>query len=84
MDHICFFRKDALNDCNMTYLAHHVTSCDLDLRSDFDIDLFRSTCTYFDAFRREEHDAAKIMSLALLVQKVFAKTSLKKRYFDLS
>ena len=81
---ICFFRRDASNDIQYDLLGSTVTSGDIDLRSDFEIDLFRSTCTYFDAFRREEHDAAKIMSLALLVQKVFAKTSLKKRYFDLS
>ena len=59
--------------CNMTYLVQHVTSLDLDLRSNFEIDVFRSTCRYFDAFRREEHDAAKILALAFLVQKLFAK-----------
>ena len=46
----------------MTYMAQHVTSRDLELRSNSDIDFLRSACTYFDAFRREEHDAAKIMS----------------------
>ena len=34
---------------NMTFLAQNVTSRDLDLRSNFEIDL-RSKCTYFDAF----------------------------------
>ena len=48
--------------CDMTYLAQHVTSHDLDLRSNFEIDLFRSTGTYFDAFRREERDAARGLS----------------------
>ena len=57
----------------MTYLAHHMTSRDLGLRSNSDIDLLMSTCTYFDAFLREEHDAAKILLLAFLVQKLFAK-----------
>ena len=58
----------------MTYFVHYVTSCDLDLRSDSDIDLSRSICTYvpiyFDASVKEERDAAKIMSLAFLVQKL--------------
>ena len=47
---------------NTTHLIRHVTSRDIDMSSNFEIGLFRSTCTYFDAFRREEHDAAKIMS----------------------
>ena len=59
--------------CNMTNLARHVTSRDLDLRSNSDIDLLRSKCTYFDASWRQEHDAAKIMPLSFLVQKLFAK-----------
>ena len=70
--------------CNMTYLARQLTSRDLDLRSNFDIDLLRSICTYFDASRHQEHDSAKIMSVAFLVQKLFAKNHFckKKRYFD--
>ena len=63
----------------MTYLAQQVTSRDLDLRSSSDIDLLRSTRTYFDAFRREEQDAAKIMSLAFLVLKLFAKNRFCKK-----
>ena len=60
--------------CNMTYLAQHMTSIrDLDLRSNSGI-----------AFRREEHDAAKIMPPAFVVQKLFAIFFAKKRYFDLS
>ena len=62
--------------CNMTYLARHVTSRDLDLRSNSDIDLLRSKCTYFDVSWRQEHDAAKILSVAFLVQKLFAKKNL--------
>ena len=70
--------------CSITYSAQNVTSRDLDLRSNFEIDLFRSKCRYFNTFRRLEHDAAKIMSLAFLVQKVFAKNSFcEKRYFDI-
>ena len=66
------FAKTHRMICNMTYLVQHVTSRDLDLRSNFEIDLFRSTCSYFDAFRREENDAGKIRYLAFLVQKLFA------------
>ena len=43
--------------------------------------LLRSTCTCFDAFWREEHDAAKILSLAFSVHKLLAKTRLKKTLF---
>ena len=32
--------------CNITYLAQHVTSRDLELRSNSDIGLLRSICTY--------------------------------------
>ena len=38
---------------------------------------------YFDASRREEHDVAKIMSLASLGQKLLVKNHFrKKNYFD--
>ena len=57
-----------------------MSSSDLDMMPNFEIDLFRSTCAYFDAFRREEHDAAKTTSLAFLIQKLFAKkTFLQKK-----
>ena len=69
--------------CKMTYLAQLVTSRDLDLKPNPDIDLLRSACTYFDAFRREEYNATKIRSLAFLVQKLLEK-KMKKGYFDLS
>ena len=46
---MCFSRLDASIDGSMTYLAQHVTSCDLGLRSNSDIDLLRSKCPYFDA-----------------------------------
>ena len=64
---------------NMTYLARHVTSRGLDLRSNSDIELLRSECTYFDASRRQERDAAKILSLDFLVQKLFVKDHLCKK-----
>ena len=60
--------------CNMPYLTRHVTSHDLDLKSNSEIDFLRLKCTYFDASWRQEHDAAKIMPLAILVKKLFAKS----------
>ena len=78
---MCFSRTYASND--MQYDLQYTR--DLDLRQNSDIDLLRSICTYFNASRREEHDAAKNMSLAFLVRKLFAKPVFaKKRYFDLS
>ena len=59
--------------CNMTYLGHDVTSSDLDLRSNFDLDFPRSTCIYFDASRREKHGGVRIISLTFLIEKLLAK-----------
>ena len=59
--------------CKMTYLGHHVTSRDLELRSHLDITFYRSTFIYFDASRRDEHDGVSNISLALLIKKLFAK-----------
>ena len=84
---MCFSRADASTDmqCSkMTYLARYVTSRDLNLRSTLEIDLLMSICSYFDASLRQEHYADKIMSLALLVQKLFAKKNIfaKKALFS--
>ena len=68
--------------CNMACLGHDVTSSDFDLRSDFDLDLPRSTCTYFDRSRIEEHDGVRIISLAFLDQKLLAKNHLCHLTFD--
>ena len=59
----------------MTHLPEHVSLAlrDIDMRSDSDIDILRSTCAYFEASWREEHDTIEIMSLAFLVQMLFAK-----------
>ena len=57
---------------------HHVTSHDVDMRSDFDIDFLWSTCIYLDASPQEEDNDARIMSQALLVQKLLARTFLPK------
>ena len=69
--------------CNMIYLGHHLTSGDLDLRSNIDLTHLRSPCIWFDAPRREEHAGIRMKSLAFLVQKLFAKTfffAKKNRY----
>ena len=63
--------------CNMTNLAQHGPWPDVKFWNG----LFRSLCTYFDAFRREQYDAAKIMSLAFLVQKLFVNRFCKKVLF---
>ena len=54
----------------MALLADDVTSHDVDLRSNFDINLLMSTCIFFDVSCREEHDGARIMSLAFFSSKV--------------
>ena len=69
----CFDRKNASDDIQYYLLAQRVTLRVLDLSSKFDIAILRSTYTHFDASRREEQYAAKIMSLAYIVQKLFEK-----------
>ena len=58
----------------MTYLAQYVTSRDLDrgqtLTFTFEGQYVRA---YFDAFRQQEQNTAKIMSLAFVVQKLVSK-----------
>ena len=65
-----FSRRDALTD-----MQHDLSRSrrDLDLRSNFDLDLSRSTCICFDASWQEEHDGVRIIPIAFLVQKLFAK-----------
>ena len=67
--------------CNMIYLVQHLTSDDLDLRSNIDLTLLRSSCAWFNAPWRDEHAGTRIRPLAFLVQKLFAKKD-KNRYFD--
>ena len=58
---------------------------DLDLRSNFDLDLSRSCYTCFDAPWRGKHDGVKIIALSFQTQKLSLKTvSLKNAVFDLS
>ena len=86
----CFDRKNASDDIQYYLLAQRVTLRVLDLSSKFDIAILRSTYTHFDASRREEQYAAKIMSLAYIVQSYlrifqFSKTIFPKtRYFYIS
>ena len=65
--------------CNVTYLARHVTSRHLWPEAKFWHWPFRVNMYIFLLSRREEHDAAKTMSLAFLGQKLFAKTHFYKR-----
>ena len=60
--------------CNMRYSDQHLTSGDLDLRSNIDLTLLRSPCSiWFDAPSREEHAGTQMKSLAFLVQRLFEK-----------
>ena len=61
-------------------------SCYFDPRSNFQLDLPRSTSLCFDASWREKHDGAQINPLSFLVQKLFAKNGTPQNcylfYFD--
>ena len=74
---MCFLLIDSPTDMQHDQLG---SSRDLDPSSNFGIDLSRSTCVYFDASRRKEHDGAQIMSLALLTHTILC----QKIYCDLS
>ena len=70
--------------CNMTHLPHtwpHVTMTCVRIWPEvkFWHCLLRSICIYLDASRQGQHDAAKIMSLASLVQKLFVKNHFRKK-----
>ena len=72
---LCLSRQDASTDMQHNPLR---STCDLDLRSNFDPDLSRSPYICFDAPCREEYDCARIMPLIFLVQKLFAKNRFAK------
>ena len=77
---LCLSGHDASTDCNMTYLGQHLTSRDLDLRSNIDL-TFQGQC--FAAPWREEHVGARIIPLASVVLKLYAKhVSAKNSYVD--
>ena len=52
---------------------------DLDLRSNFDLDLSRSSGICFESSWREKHDGVKIISVSLLVQKLFTKNDFRQK-----
>ena len=56
--------------CGMTHFVTPGSSRDLDLRSNFQVDLSRSKSIPLDASRREEHDGATDKSVSLLDQKL--------------
>ena len=70
--YVCFATTHRLI-CNMTYLNHHVTLTWDDLRSNFEIDLSRSSSICFEPARRENHIDVKIIALSLLLQNLFTK-----------
>ena len=72
--------------CNITYLYHHMTSYDLKLRSNYDIDFLSSTCKHFkfNVSYREEHNGVRFFSLAFSVQKSSVRKNVKNSYLDLS
>ena len=70
--------------CNITYLNHHVTLTWDDLRSNFEIDISRSSSICFEPARRENRIDVKIIALSLLLQNLFTTNCFHiNRYFDL-
>ena len=69
----------SLSRQDASYDVHHDlfrSLRDLDLRSNFKIDLLRSSDIPFDSSRRDKHDGAIVIALACEYQKLFAKTLL--------
>ena len=55
---------------------------DLDLRSNFEVDLSRSNYICFDSSRQDKHDGAHIFALSFIPQKLFAKNDFaEKQHF---
>ena len=80
---VCFVKAHRLI-CNMTYMNQHMTLTRDDLRSNFEIDLSRSSSICFEPARRAKHIDVKIMFLPSILQYLFTKNYLHiKRYFDL-
>ena len=76
---MCLSRQYASTDMQLG------SSRDLDLRSNFDLDLSRSCYTCFDAFGRGKHDGVKIIALSFQTQKLSLKNCFAKNaVFDLS
>ena len=79
-----WLKRDRTLGMAFLYLSHQDASTnmqhdlfwslhDLDLRSNFDLDISRSNHIYFEASLQEEHDDAIADFLSLLVQKIFVK-----------
>ena len=60
---LCLSRRDASNDISYNLFE---SGHDLDLRSNFKFDLFRSNYISFDASQRDTHDGVQIISLPYL------------------
>ena len=70
MDSLCLTHQGTSTD------MHHDlfwSLCDLDLRSNFDLDLSRSNHISFEASQREKHDDVIADFLSLLIKKLFVK-----------
>ena len=69
--------------CDMTYLGHLMTFRDLDLRSNFEVDLSRSRYIWFDLSRRDKHDGITIIVVTFKMKKLFAKNYFaQNNFFD--
>ena len=75
---MCLSRQYASTDMQLG------SSRDLDLRSNFGLDLSRSCYTCFDASWRGKHDGVKIIALSFQTQKLLKNCFAQKYRFDLS
>ena len=57
----------------LTYLGHRVTLAWLHLKSNFDLDLLRSNCTWFDAPWRDKHNGDTIVVLSFKTKTLSSK-----------
>ena len=67
---LCFSHQDASKHMQYDLLG---SPRDLDLRSNFDLDLSRSCYTCFDASWRGKHDGVKIIALSFQTRKLLSK-----------
>ena len=77
---LCLSRRDASTDMQHDILG---SSRDLDLRSNFQLDLLRATCVSFEPPWLGEHDAVKIIYLPWVHKKLFGKFHIRKNIDDL-
>ena len=75
---LCLSRRDALTDMQHDILG---STRDLDLRSNFKLDLFRSWCMSFEPPWCGEHDAVKIISPLWVHRKLFRKFHIRKNWW---